>query len=233
MSNAMTMSMDDTGEPLARRALKIALVLLLHALVLAWMFQQQIRATQEQELLRVDVRLVNELPPPPEKPKPLPPRPQAVPPPTAVAAPPPPVLTAAPSTAPPSATFAVPPQPPAPTRELPPTVPIAPQATPAPPPPPPQPITPARFDADYLKNPAPAYPALSRRLGEEGRVLLLVRVTPQGLPDGVEVRESSGFARLDEAALAAVRQWRFVPARRGSEAIAASVLVPIIFRRGG
>ena len=231
MGNAMTMSMDDSGEPLARRVLKIALVLLLHVLVLAWMFQQQVRATREQELLRMDVRMVNELPPPPPvKPKPLPPRPQAAPPPTAVAAPPP-VLTAAPSAAPASAAFAVPPQPPAPARELPPAIPIAPQATAAPPPP--LPVTAARFDADYLKNPAPTYPALSRRLGEEGRVLLLVRVTPQGVPDGVEVRESSGFARLDEAALAAVRQWRFVPARRGNEAIAASVLVPIIFRRDG
>ena len=224
----MTMSMEDTHEPLARRALKVALVLLIHTLVLAWLLQQQFRASQEQELLRMDVRMLNELPPPPpEKPKPLPPRPQAVP--QAAAAPPPPLMTAAPSAAAPTATFVVPPQPPAPPREVPAAVAIAPSAPPVPPPP----VTAARFDADYLKNPAPAYPAMSRRLGEEGRVLLLVRVTPQGLPDGVEVRESSGFARLDEAALAAVRQWRFVPARRGSEAIAASVLVPIIFRRDG
>ena len=222
--------MDDRGEPLARRALKVALVLLLHALVLGWLLQQQFRASQKQELVRMDVRMLNELPPPPPaKPKPLPPLPQAVP--QAAAAPPPPIMTAAPGAAAPAASFAVPPQPPAPARELPPSVPVAPQAAPASPPPPP--ITAARFDADYLKNPAPAYPAMSRRLGEEGRVLLLVRVTPQGLPDGVEVRESSGFARLDEAALVAVRQWRFVPARRGNEAIAASVLVPIIFRRDG
>lgn len=87
-----------------------------------------------------------------------------------------------------------------------------------------------RFDADYLHNPAPAYPAMARRNGEEGRVQLSVRVSAQGRAEQVEVRHSSGYARLDEAALATVRQWRFVPARRGEEAVAASVLVPIVFR---
>jgi protein TonB len=92
-------------------------------------------------------------------------------------------------------------------------------------------LTAARFDADYLHNPAPAYPAQSRRLKEEGTVLLLVRVSAEGTPLSVEVRNSSGFERLDEAGLQAVRQWRFVPAKRGSENVAASVLVPIQFRR--
>ena len=87
-----------------------------------------------------------------------------------------------------------------------------------------------RFDADYLHNPAPAYPAMARRNGEEGRVQISVRVSAQGRAEQVEVRHSSGYARLDEAALATVRQWRFVPARRGEEAVAASVLVPIVFR---
>ena len=92
-------------------------------------------------------------------------------------------------------------------------------------------LTAARFDADYLHNPAPAYPAQSRRLKEEGTVLLLVRVSVEGTPLGVEIRNSSGFERLDEAGLQAVRQWRFVPAKRGSENVAASVLVPIQFKR--
>jgi len=92
-------------------------------------------------------------------------------------------------------------------------------------------LTAARFDADYLHNPAPAYPAQSRRLKEEGTVLLLVRVSAEGTPLSVEVRNSSGFERLDEAGLQAVRQWRFVPAKRGSENVAASVLVPIQFKR--
>jgi protein TonB len=92
-------------------------------------------------------------------------------------------------------------------------------------------LTAARFDADYLHNPAPAYPAQSRRLKEEGTVLLLVRVSVEGAALSVEIRNSSGFERLDEAGLQAVRQWRFVPAKRGNENVAASVLVPIQFKR--
>ena len=86
-----------------------------------------------------------------------------------------------------------------------------------------------RFDADYLRNPAPAYPPLSRRLREQGKVLLRVVVRADGLPDCVELRRSSGSARLDEAALEAVRTWRFVPARNGETPITATVIVPIVF----
>lgn len=87
----------------------------------------------------------------------------------------------------------------------------------------------ARFDADYLHNPRPAYPVSSRRLGEEGRVVLRVRVSAQGLPLAIEVKQSSGSPRLDEAARVAVERWRFVPARLGSEAVESSVLVPLQF----
>ncbi len=90
-------------------------------------------------------------------------------------------------------------------------------------------VTQPRFDADYLSNPAPAYPSLSRRLGEEGRVVLRVFVAAGGHPTQIEIRQGSGSPRLDDAALEAVRRWQFVPARRGDEAIAAWVLVPIVF----
>ena len=93
------------------------------------------------------------------------------------------------------------------------------------------PASAARFDADYLNNPAPVYPTLSRRLREEGTVHLLVLVSETGDPKSVQIRKSSGFDRLDEAALNAVRRWRFVPARRGIVAIAAQVIVPINFRQ--
>ena len=92
------------------------------------------------------------------------------------------------------------------------------------------PATAARFDADYLRNPSPIYPQQSKRLKEEGTVQLLVLVSEHGDPQSVQVRTSSGFDRLDEAALLAVRQWRFVPAKRGNVAIAAQVIVPINFR---
>lgn len=94
----------------------------------------------------------------------------------------------------------------------------------------PAPLTAARFDAAYLQNPKPNYPALSRRLGEEGKVLLRVRVTSEGLAATVDLEKSSNFERLDAAARQAVARWRFVPARRGEEAIEASVIVPVVFR---
>ena len=86
-----------------------------------------------------------------------------------------------------------------------------------------------RFDAAYLNNPAPPYPPLSRRLGEQGRVMVRVFVEPGGAPAQVELRASSGHRRLDAAAVEAVRRWRFVPARRGAEPVGAWVLVPISF----
>jgi protein TonB len=92
-----------------------------------------------------------------------------------------------------------------------------------------QPVTAVRFDAAYLANPKPPYPPASRRLGEEGRVVLRVRVGADGLAEHVELRQSSGFARLDAAAADAVARWRFVPATRGAQAMAAWVLVPVVF----
>ena len=88
----------------------------------------------------------------------------------------------------------------------------------------------ARFDANYLRNPAPPYPALSKRMGEEGKVVLRVSVSPQGTADSVEIRTSSGSPRLDESAQKTVRNWKFVPARRGDAPVQSWVLVPIIFK---
>lgn len=93
----------------------------------------------------------------------------------------------------------------------------------------PLPLTAPRFDAEYLSNPKPDYPVSSRRRGEEGRVLLRVYVSADGAPAKVEVQESSGHGRLDEAAITAVSRWRFAPARRGVEPVAAWVRVPIFF----
>ena len=90
-------------------------------------------------------------------------------------------------------------------------------------------ISQPRFDAGYLKNPAPAYPPASRRLGEEGRVVLRVLVDRDGVPGEVAIKTSSGFPRLDQAAEDAVRRWKFAPARRGDEAIGTWVAVPIVF----
>ena len=104
------------------------------------------------------------------------------------------------------------------------------ETKPAPVAPPAEPVSQARFDADYLKNPAPAYPPLSRRMGEEGKVVLRVSVNAQGSADSVEIRTSSGSQRLDESAQKTVRNWKFIPAKRGDSAVQSWVLVPIIFK---
>ncbi len=95
-----------------------------------------------------------------------------------------------------------------------------------------QATTPPRFNAAYLNNPPPAYPPMARRMGEEGKVVLRVFVTPQGTAGEVHIQTSSGSPLFDDAAREAVRQWRFVPARQGDSSIAAWVQVPIVFRLG-
>jgi protein TonB len=114
---------------------------------------------------------------------------------------------------------------------------IVPPPPPAPvqiavPPAPPAPLTVTQpiFNADYLDNPAPPYPPQSRRAGEQGRVILRVLVNARGGADEVQLRASSGFARLDDSARATVLRWKFVPAKRSSEAVPAWVLIPISFR---
>jgi len=108
----------------------------------------------------------------------------------------------------------------------------APQVVEAEPEPQPEPepvVEPPRFGVAYLNNPPPAYPALSRRIGEEGRVMLRVLVGANGKPENVEIENGSGSQRLDSAALDAVKKWKFIPARRNNEAISAYVLVPVKF----
>ena len=90
-------------------------------------------------------------------------------------------------------------------------------------------VTQPRFDADYLDNPKPIYPAISRRLAEQGRVVLRVHVEADGRAAEVQLHTSSGSPRLDQSALDTVRRWKFVPARHGQTPTAAWVLVPIAF----
>jgi protein TonB len=89
------------------------------------------------------------------------------------------------------------------------------------------------FNAAYLNNPAPSYPPVSRRLGEQGLVLLQVQVNADGTAGSVELQTGSGSGRLDQAALEAVKQWRFTPAKRGDRPVSASVVVPVRFSLEG
>jgi protein TonB len=91
------------------------------------------------------------------------------------------------------------------------------------------PIVLPEYNADHLRNPAPAYPAIAQRLHIEGTVLVRVLVSPAGLPKKIELAHTSGTPVLDDAALKAVKNWAFVPARRGVEPVEAWVEVPINF----
>ena len=88
----------------------------------------------------------------------------------------------------------------------------------------------ARFDADFLNNPKPPYPPYSRRLGEEGKVILRVLVSAEGKAQEVELHTSSGSRRLDDSALRTVHVWKFVPAKRAGVAVESRALVPILFK---
>ena len=82
-------------------------------------------------------------------------------------------------------------------------------------------------DADYLQNPRPPYPPISRRLNEQGKSMVRVLIGADGQPQRAEIAKSSGFARLDEAALATVMRWRYVPGKRGGVAETMWFNVPI------
>ncbi|MDH4285071.1 MAG: energy transducer TonB [Gallionellaceae bacterium] len=146
-----------------------------------------------------------EMPPPEPKPTPVE-EPIAKPVETPVvekpAAPPPPVVAAAPAPAP--------------------------VVAPPPPPPPVQEVEPD-YKASYLNNPRPAYPFAARRMGLQGKVILNVEVLAEGISGQVNVHQSSGHEMLDNAAMQTVKKWKFVPARRGAQAITKWFKVPIQF----
>nr|WP_164989796.1 energy transducer TonB [Pseudomonas syringae] len=115
------------------------------------------------------------------------------------------------------------PTPPAPTPAAAPSPPAPPTPAPAPPAPaaPPAPVkeSAAVSGLASLGNPPPEYPGLALRRSWEGRVILRIKVLPNGRAGAVEVTKSSGKPVLDEAAVEAVRNWKFIPAKRGDTPI--------------
>lgn len=87
---------------------------------------------------------------------------------------------------------------------------------------------PARPQGGYQVR--PSYPATPRRLGIQGTTLLRVHVLADGRIGDVLVEQSAGHPELDDAATDAVKRWRFDPARRGSDAVAIWVLLPVEFK---
>ena len=205
-------------------------VLLFHAAAL-WALQTGlVRRTVE---LLVPVEMLSELisppaaqvqaPPAPEPPAPVKqPAPQKVqrvappaPQPAAIAEP-------TPVPAPNAPTGVTSPQPPAPPIAA--AVAAAPVAAPAP-----AKVELPSSDAAYLQNPKPVYPPLSKRLGEQGRVMVRALIGADGVVQSAALAQSSGFNRLDESALAAVAKWRFVPGKRGGVAEAMWHQIPVSF----
>jgi periplasmic protein TonB len=153
--------------------------------------------------------------PTPPKPRPRP-TPQPLPQPVAVSTPEPSTLAPV-----------LPPSPPTPPAPAEPVVAAAPPAAPAPPAPPR--IELPSSSADYLNNPRPPYPPLSKRLGEQGKVVVRVYIEVDGTASRAEVRQSSGFERLDQTALQTVLRWRYVPGKRAGVPEGMWFNVPISF----
>lgn len=140
-------------------------------------------------------------PPPPEPP---PPPPEKKPDPKPTPKPPP--------KAPPSERAVKAPEPEPPPPQLPPAEPKPAEPTPAP-------VLPPRAEAGQLSNPAPVYPSLSRRLREEGVVILEILIKADGTVGEIKIKSSSGFKRLDATAVNAVKHWRYQPATQGDKKI--------------
>jgi periplasmic protein TonB len=208
---------DEVLTPAQRRALVLG-VIGVH-LAAAWALLQiepVRRAVVEAAPLFVDwLAPPPPVPPPPAMPPPPPPPLKRV---------PPPLVTAPPSPAP---FVAAPPPPvpsPLPVVEAPP--PPAPPPLPAPPPPP---RTIAISAVEYLTPPQLTYPSASRRAQEQGTVHVRVLVDARGAPQQVVLLRSSGFPRLDDAAIATVRATRFKPYTEDGVALPFWVVMPLIF----
>jgi protein TonB len=215
-----TPTRDDALPPLARRSL-VGAVVLAH-LGGAWaLLQVEAVRNAVAEVAPLVVDFVAP-PPPPDEPKPPPPPPPPVVPRTLPPPPPPVIATAAPVEEAQPAAMVVPPPEPAP----PPAEPVAP---PAPPAPPPVVRSIPATAVSYLEPPAPVYPLASKRLNEQGEVLIRVEIGADGRARQVLVSRSSGHQRLDNAALAAVRAARFKPYTENGVPLVVWSTVPIQF----
>jgi periplasmic protein TonB len=80
-----------------------------------------------------------------------------------------------------------------------------------------------------VRNREPIYPLEAARRGEQGTVLLIIHVSPEGLADGVDIARSSGFGMLDRAAYDAVARWKFVPAVQDGQAVSSVITLRVVF----
>jgi protein TonB len=218
--------------------LLIAASVLIHGAI--WWYMQTAKADTPEvapQVPEMTVELSSPTPPTPEPPPPEPPPPPPPPPPPepeqpvedpdAVKPPPKPVEKPKvekpkPVKKPEPVKKPTPPAPPVPPAASTPA-PAAPAPTPAPAAPA-APAAPVKESAAIsglasLGNPPPEYPGAALRKGMEGRVILRIKVLPNGRAGSVEVTKSSGKQVLDDAAVETVRNWKFIPAKRGDTPI--------------
>jgi len=91
------------------------------------------------------------------------------------------------------------------------------------------PVTMPNPFAKGLNNPKPPYPLMSRRLNEEGKVVLNVCVSLSGLVENLKLEKTSGHQRLDDIAIETVKKWKFIPAKNQDRDINACYLLPVQF----
>jgi TonB family protein len=92
-----------------------------------------------------------------------------------------------------------------------------------------QKIIPPVTHANFLNNPPPPYPRQSRRLGEQGRVVLAVEIDINGVASQAMISISSGYPRLDRTALETVLKWRFIAGKSDDMPQKMWVHIPINF----
>jgi protein TonB len=212
------------GSPVRPRRVVLATLLALHGAAIVALLNTGVARDTARDAKPVFLALVE---PPAAKASPPPPPPPPLPSPPALRLPTPhplalPPIAAEPVPAPPS--FEARTSTPAPLAT--PAQVVEPTATPAPPP---ELRTLPASAVQYLVPPAPVYSRLSARMKESGTALIRVYIDEAGLPRDVQLAGSTGFARLDEAALLAVRNCRFKPALDGGVPVSGWATVPIQF----
>lgn len=214
----MALSIDPPRSGLSRNTVIVGSVIAFHAAAL-WALQSGLLVRAVEVIVPVEVLAEFVEPPKPAPPPPPPPAPPA--PPKVERAPPKPKAPTRPPPPQPMAIQDPTPAPAAPVGVVAPPAPLPPieqPVAPAPEPPPPAPPAPPKVqlpstDASYLQNPSPVYPAISRRLGEQGKVVVRVLIGTSGVPERADIKQSSGFERLDRSALEYVMKCRYVPGK--------------------
>ena len=223
MAYATTAGLDDAVALVDRLRAKfgpLAMVIAIHA-ALFYLLSSGLLDRVAQVALPQAVYVSFVTPPPPKAPPPAAAKTVNLAPPPTIA-PPPPVVQVAPVlntiTLPPPAPAA------APEKAV-----VAVAAAPAPAAPPPAAPKTLTSGVEYIQAPQPVYPAQSKRLGEQGKVVLRVLVNEKGHADQVTVQSSSGSPRLDEAGRQAALRALFKPHVEDGRPVAVFVIVPLNF----